>query len=171
MKCTCNILRPHDPALGLCDFCTEMLYAAELEQRLSSAERMLDEGAADNDRYVLQDSLETELETILKEKDYQDSQDVDSIVEQALKDQDMSDYVTKDELTSEMVATIEDSDIVKDAAAGAADAAMRRMTDYTDQFRDMTRAFEYMQRDVVTMSKLKDMSFMTRLRLLFGGSL
>ena len=140
-KCTCTpntivfdsaltgerVVGPTTITGDLCDYCTMMLWAAELEQRMSEAvtgddvERMVEEALRMSEA-VTGDDVERMIEEAVEDKADKDEVVTEDDVERLMKD---ADFVQEDDLEEHIKNALDDSDIIEKVAAGAARAAMK----------------------------------------------
>lgn len=186
---------------GTCDFCAANLYAAIMEDKMAQLQEALAKVAAAADR---DDNLESTVESFverfvgerefLSEREARDifvtsddaltQRDLDDAVEDCLQknDFDPDDYVQTSDLETEISDALENAELVKDAAAGATEAAMSRVDRLTKDFVART-AFEervaLMEKRLVDAENmveahtnfLSGLTFRQRVRLLFCGAL
>ena len=134
--CTCTLSGYMDSApLGtvvgpLCDFCTEMLWAARLEERIVTLDDVDD--AIGQRNYMDADQFEQEFERLLEQADLVTENDLERNYEyvtqdgldEALANIRLDDYVEKDDLAEEVRSVLEDEDVAKNVVAAAVKGAL-----------------------------------------------
>ena len=167
---------------NICDFCTEMLWAAELEARLHGAETAVHDIESDLDTRIEAEigSAIASADLVTKEdvNDYQTESDVESAIEAAVSEIDLDDYITRGDLADEVQSAIEDTDITKDAAAGAVSAVLRQTDRFVtrDQFETLARQLASVEATLADLVKpptvtILPLTVRQRLGVLFTGRL
>jgi len=123
---------PTDP----CPFCTAMCWAAKVDARLDVIE-----DRQDRQTPLTEDDVDSAIERNLNDRNYIDADalddyaktsDVEALIEEAVDGLDIDDCVKTDDLADEILSAVEEKDLVKEAAAGAFEALVRRSGDFVN---------------------------------------
>lgn len=182
-SCNCKWLTLSE---GICEFCIEMLHAAEMESRL----------------IVLETTLMTSEDLSVVVEKAIESADIDSLVEAAVENvhdewvresgfithddlerelPDTDDFVQCDDLREAIEAALDDHELVEKAGAGAVREAVRRCDEKNTEARGFKAEAMQLRTEVEAMheaigvlqlqvtSMLRPLSLWDRVRLLFTG--
>jgi hypothetical protein len=158
----------------LCEFCAANLYAISIEKRLTE---IADAVQAFESTSVSRDALDDRLGDYIETSELKDAitdvidlPDFDEFMTSDNVESELESYVRTDNLTCEIERALEDADIVKDIAAGAAEGVMRQLSRYAlkSDVEQIANAAALVVKPTVV-EVFAGLSFVQRLRLVFLG--